>query len=106
MARGVTMLDPSRTYIDATVRLAPDVTLFPGSVLQGATVVGERAEIGPDTQLVDCIVGPDAVVNHTVGHQAEVGAGAMVGPFAALEPGSHVPPGARTGPFYTAPGDA
>jgi bifunctional UDP-N-acetylglucosamine pyrophosphorylase/glucosamine-1-phosphate N-acetyltransferase len=106
MARGVTMLDPSRTYIDATVRLAPDVTLFPGSVLQGATVVGERAEIGPDAQLVDCIVGPDAVVNHTVGHQAEVGAGAIVGPFAALEPGSRVPPGARTGPFYTAPGDA
>ena len=35
---GVTMLDPERTYIDATVKLASDVTLFPGTLLQGATV--------------------------------------------------------------------
>src|SRR5262249_42127891 len=32
---GVTMLDPATTYVDTTVRLAPDVTLFPGTLLQG-----------------------------------------------------------------------
>ena len=42
LRQGVTMLDPERTYVDATVRLAADVTLFPGTILQGATVVGER----------------------------------------------------------------
>jgi bifunctional UDP-N-acetylglucosamine pyrophosphorylase/glucosamine-1-phosphate N-acetyltransferase len=98
---GVTMLDPERTYLDTTVRLAPDVTLFPGVILQGATVVGERAEIGPDTRLVDCTVGADAVVASTAGVDAEVGAGARVGPFAALEAGSSIAPGAVTGPFYT-----
>jgi bifunctional UDP-N-acetylglucosamine pyrophosphorylase/glucosamine-1-phosphate N-acetyltransferase len=105
MQRGVTMLDPERTYVDAAVRLAPDVTLFPGTLLQGATVIGERAEIGPDTRLVDCVVGPDAVVEQTVGRHAEVGAGAVVGPFASLAPGAHIAPGTRTGPFYTATGD-
>ncbi len=102
---GVTMLDPERTYIDATVRVGTDVTLFPGTVLQGTTVVGDRCEIGPDTRLVDCIVGSDAVVEQTVGRHAEVGEGATVGPFAVLQPGAHVAPGARTGPFYTAAGD-
>ena len=105
MELGVTMLDPDRTYVDAAVRLAPDVTLFPGTMLQGSTVVGERAEIGPDTRLVDCIVGDDAVVEQTVARHAEIGSGARVGPFAVLEPGAHIPPGARTGPFYTATGD-
>ena len=99
---GVTMVDPERTYIDSTVRLAPDVTIFPGTLLQGATIVGEGAELGPDTRLVDCSVGAGAVVERTVGRHADVGAGAVVGPYAVLEPGAHIAPGARTGSFYTA----
>ncbi|MBA2624766.1 MAG: bifunctional N-acetylglucosamine-1-phosphate uridyltransferase/glucosamine-1-phosphate acetyltransferase, partial [Acidimicrobiia bacterium] len=98
---GVTMLDPLRTYLDTTVRLAADVTLFPGTILQGSTVVGERAEIGPDTRLVDCTVGADAVVASTSADDAEVGAGARVGPYASLEPGSSIAPGVVTGPFYS-----
>ena len=102
MRFGVTMLDPERTYIDASVRLAVDVTLFPGTMLQGHTVVGPGAQIGPDTRLVDCAVGEGAVVEQTVGRDAEIGADAVVGPFASLPPGTVVPPGARTGAFYTA----
>jgi bifunctional UDP-N-acetylglucosamine pyrophosphorylase/glucosamine-1-phosphate N-acetyltransferase len=98
------MVDPDRTYIDATVQLAPDVTIFPGTLLQGDTVVGEGAELGPDTHLVDCVIGARASVRQTVGRHADVGEGADVGPFAVLEPGSHVSPGSRTGPFYTAKG--
>src|SRR5918992_892415 len=101
LRQGVTMLDHDRTYLDTTVRLAPDLTRFPGVILQGTTVVGERAEVGPDTRLVDCTVGADAVVASTTGVDAEVGAGARVGPFAVLEPGSSIVPGAVTGPFYT-----
>jgi bifunctional UDP-N-acetylglucosamine pyrophosphorylase/glucosamine-1-phosphate N-acetyltransferase len=102
MRAGVTMVDPERTYIDNPVRLSPDVTIFPGTLLQGETVVGEGAELGPDTRLVDCTVGSGAIVERTVGRHADVGAGAIVGPYAVLEPGAHIEPGARTGSFYTA----
>jgi bifunctional UDP-N-acetylglucosamine pyrophosphorylase / glucosamine-1-phosphate N-acetyltransferase len=100
MLQGVTMLDPERTYLDATVTLAKDVTLFPGTVLQGRTVVEEGAEIGPDTRLVDCVVRAGAVVEQTVGRLAEIGEQATVGPFASLAPGSRVAPGTVTGPFF------
>ncbi|HEX2381756.1 MAG TPA: sugar phosphate nucleotidyltransferase [Acidimicrobiales bacterium] len=99
---GVTMLDPERTYIDTTVKLASDVTLFPGTLLQGDTVIGEGAEIGPNTRLVDCTVGARSIIEETVGRHADIGAGAVVGPYAVLEPGAHVLPGTRTGSFYTA----
>ena len=99
---GVTMVDPERTYIDATVTLAPDVTLFPGTILQGQCVVGAGCELGPNTRLVDCVVGEGSVVEASSGRDAEVGAGAHVGPYAVLEPGSAIPDGARTGSFYTA----
>jgi bifunctional UDP-N-acetylglucosamine pyrophosphorylase/glucosamine-1-phosphate N-acetyltransferase len=100
---GVTFVDPDTTYVDTTVRLASDVTLFPGVVLQGSTAIGEGTEVGPGTHLVDCNVGARVVLSATVGVDAEVGDGAIVGPFAALAPGAVVPPGARTGPHYAAP---
>jgi len=100
--RGVTMVDPDRTYIDATVELGTDVTLFPGTMLQGRCAIGSGAELGPNTRLVDCVVGGGAVIEQTIGNDAEVGPDAHVGPFAVLEPGSVVAPGDRTGPFYTA----
>ena len=102
LQRGVTMLDPARTYIDATVDLGTDVTLFPGTMLQGTTVVAAGAQLGPDCRLVDCVVAEGAVVEHTVGRQAEIGADARVGPFASLAPGSRIEPGTVTGPFYSA----
>jgi len=99
---GVTMLDPRQTFIDVTVRIGRDVTLYPGTMLQGSTVVGDECEVGPDTRLVDCSVGDGATVAHTVGTDAEVGQGAVVGPYAHLPAGSSVPEAATTGAFYTA----
>jgi bifunctional UDP-N-acetylglucosamine pyrophosphorylase / glucosamine-1-phosphate N-acetyltransferase len=100
MRRGVTMLDPERTYVDATVDLAPDVTLFPGTLLQGKTTIAAGSEIGPNTHLVDCTVGPRATVTYTVGRSAVIGADAVVGPFATLLPGSRVAQGAHPGPSF------
>lgn len=102
MRRGVTMVDPDRTYIDATVELATDVTIFPGTMLQGRCVIGAGVELGPNTRLVDCVVGAGAIVEHSVGRESVIGDHAVVGPFAVLEPGSSIPADAEPGPFYTA----
>ena len=103
LLNGVTMLDPRQTFIDVTVTIGQDVTLYPGTILQGSTVVGDGCEIGPDTRLVDCAVGAGAIVEHAVGHDAEIGPSAIVGPYAHLPAGSHVAANATTGAFYTAP---
>jgi bifunctional UDP-N-acetylglucosamine pyrophosphorylase/glucosamine-1-phosphate N-acetyltransferase len=100
LAAGVTMLDPAQTFIDSTVQLAADVTLFPGTLLQGNTIVGSGSEIGPSTRLVDTIVGAGCIVENSVARSATIGDGAHIGPFSALEPGDSVAAGVRTGPFY------
>jgi bifunctional UDP-N-acetylglucosamine pyrophosphorylase/glucosamine-1-phosphate N-acetyltransferase len=102
LARGVTMVDPGATYIDTTVTLAADVTIFPGAILQGRTAIGQGVEIGPGCHLVDCTIGEHTTLQHTIGHHGEVGADCVVGPYAVLEAGSRIPSGTRTGPFYTA----
>lgn len=103
LLNGVTMLDPRQTFIDVTASIGRDVTLYPGTMLQGSTTIGDGCEIGPDARLIDCAVERDAVVTHTVGTDAEVGAGAEVGPYAHLPAGSSVTSETVTGAFYTAP---
>ncbi|WP_162942376.1 bifunctional N-acetylglucosamine-1-phosphate uridyltransferase/glucosamine-1-phosphate acetyltransferase [Desertimonas flava] len=88
LLNGVTMLDPRQTFIDVTVQLGRDVTLYPGVMLQGSTVVGNRCEIGPSTRLVDCRVGDDVRIQFSVGEQATIAPGTVVGPFAHLGPSS------------------
>jgi bifunctional UDP-N-acetylglucosamine pyrophosphorylase/glucosamine-1-phosphate N-acetyltransferase len=103
MLAGVTMFDPRQTFVDVTVELGRDVTLLPGTILQGATVVGNGCEIGPGTRLVDCTVGDDCHLEQVVARRAVIGDDCRVGPYAVLEPGATLPPGTATGAFYTAP---
>jgi bifunctional UDP-N-acetylglucosamine pyrophosphorylase/glucosamine-1-phosphate N-acetyltransferase len=105
LLNGVTMLDPRQTFIDVTVQLGRDVTIYPGAILQGHTVVGDGCELGPDIRLSECVVGPRCRVEHTVAEDAEIGAGAVVGPFAHLRPGTVVAEATVTGAFYTGHAD-
>ncbi len=105
MRRGVTMWDPERTYVDADVQLSPDVSLLPGVILRGECTVGEAAEIGPGSTLVDTQVGERAEVRNSICVGAVVGPGARVGPFATLGPGAEVGPGESVPPFTSLGGE-
>lgn len=99
MRDGVTVVDPATTWVDADVVLAPDVTILPGVQLQGATVVAEDAVIGPDCTLKDTEVGAGAKVVRTHAELAVIGAGASVGPFAYLRPGTVLGADGKIGTF-------
>ncbi|CAN5258416.1 bifunctional UDP-N-acetylglucosamine diphosphorylase/glucosamine-1-phosphate N-acetyltransferase GlmU [soil metagenome] len=96
---GVTVQDPATTWIDADVVLAEDVELLPGTQLKGATLVQSGATIGPDTTLVDCEIGAWATVKRTDATLAVIGAGASVGPFAYLRPGTYLGVEGKIGTF-------
>jgi bifunctional UDP-N-acetylglucosamine pyrophosphorylase/glucosamine-1-phosphate N-acetyltransferase len=99
MKNGVTVMDPATTWIEADVVLSEDVTLLPGTQLIGATYVAEDAIIGPDTTLKDCEIGVGARVIRTHGELAVIGAGATVGPFAYLRPGTELGANGKIGTF-------
>lgn len=90
MRAGVTIMDPTTTWIDADVRLEPDVTILPGVQLLGATVIAEDAVVGPDSTLKDVEIGRGARVIRTHGELAVIGEDAEVGPFSYLRPGTHL----------------
>lgn len=102
MKAGVTVMDPETTWIEADVVLEPDVTILPNCQLLGATLVREDAVIGPDSTLKDCEVGAGARVVRTHGELAVVGAGATVGPFSYLRPGTKLGADGKIGAFVEA----
>jgi bifunctional UDP-N-acetylglucosamine pyrophosphorylase/glucosamine-1-phosphate N-acetyltransferase len=93
MGAGVTIVDPATTWIDTGVSLGRDVEIGPGTQLEGRTEVAAGARVGPGSQLRDTTVGEGASVIQSVCREADIGAGAVVGPFAYLPPGSKVDAG-------------
>src|SRR5215208_709198 len=74
MRDGVTVRDPASTHIEASVEIGRDTVILPGSLLRGETRIGTDCVIGPSTDLQDTRVGDGALVEHSVGRGAEVGA--------------------------------
>ncbi len=96
---GVSVLDPSTTYIGPLVELAPDAVILPGTHLEGKTVVAGGAQVGPNSRLVDTRVDGGATVTYTVALGAHIGVGAMVGPFTYLRPGAVLQPRSKAGAY-------
>jgi bifunctional UDP-N-acetylglucosamine pyrophosphorylase/glucosamine-1-phosphate N-acetyltransferase len=99
MESGVTIVDPSSTFIDASVEIASDATILPFTFLEGATTIGAGAEVGPQTRIIDSEIGPGATVTFAVVRDSIVGESASVGPFASLRPGTRLEKGAKVGTF-------
>jgi bifunctional UDP-N-acetylglucosamine pyrophosphorylase/glucosamine-1-phosphate N-acetyltransferase len=94
MDHGVTMIDPSQTYVDAGVRVGPDTTILPGTTLEGDTRIGQGCTIGPGCRIEDSTIADEVTVELSVVRGARIGPRSTVGPYAHIRPGTVL--GART----------
>ena len=99
MVAGVTMIDPSQTYVDASVELASDVTLEPNVILRGGTRVGEGTRIGAGSQIIDTVVGRNCLIWASILECSEVEDEVQIGPFSHLRPKSSIGRNAKLGNF-------
>ena len=99
MAKGVTITDPTQTYIDPTVKVGPDTVIHAPAYLEGTTVIGEGCEIGPGARITNSRIDDGARVIFSVLDDAKVGQNATVGPYAYLRPGARLAKNAKVGSF-------
>jgi bifunctional UDP-N-acetylglucosamine pyrophosphorylase/glucosamine-1-phosphate N-acetyltransferase len=99
MREGVTIIDPTTTWIDATAKLSPDVTVHPGSAILGLTTVATGAVIGPRTTLTDCVVKEGAAILESIATDSVIGEAAIVGPYTYLRSGTVLGDSAKAGAF-------
>jgi bifunctional UDP-N-acetylglucosamine pyrophosphorylase/glucosamine-1-phosphate N-acetyltransferase len=99
MLGGVTIADPTTTWIEADVEIAPDVTIEPGTSLRGHTQVGSDSVVGPNTTLIGTTLGRGVTAPHSYLVECEVLDGCAIGPFAYIRPQTVLREGAKAGAF-------
>ncbi|RJX36778.1 bifunctional UDP-N-acetylglucosamine diphosphorylase/glucosamine-1-phosphate N-acetyltransferase GlmU [Paenibacillus pinisoli] len=99
LLNGVTIIDPANTYIEASVQIGSDTVIYPGTVLRGATVIGEDCVIGPAAEVVDTVIQNGACIKYSTAAESVIGEESSVGPYANLRPGSKLGRGCKVGDF-------
>ncbi len=99
MLSGVTVVDPTSTYIDVNVEIGEDTVILPNTILEGNTAIGEDCIIGPNSRITNCNIGNNVEVANSVAIDSSIGDETHVGPFAYLRPGSVVGSKVKIGDF-------
>ena len=99
MRRGVTIVDPASTFIDAEVEIGQDARLEPWTILSGATVIASEAVIGPQAQVHGSSIGARTIVWASVVESSTVAEDVQVGPYSHIRPGCVIGPRCRIGNF-------
>ncbi|WP_297199966.1 bifunctional UDP-N-acetylglucosamine diphosphorylase/glucosamine-1-phosphate N-acetyltransferase GlmU [Thermanaeromonas sp.] len=99
MRKGVTIVDPATTFVDAGVEVGRDTILLPFTFLEGKTTIGSRCTVGPQTTVRDSSIGEETCVSYSVVLGSAVGARCQIGPFAYLRPGTVLADRVKVGDF-------
>src|SRR5215216_4976988 len=99
MLNGVSMIDPTSTYIETDVKIGKDTTILPNTYLHGQTRIGERNVIGPNTIIRNSSIGNDCKILVSVLEGAMIEDDVDMGPFARLRKGAHLKSHVHMGNF-------
>lgn len=98
--KGVQFMDPTSTWVEASVTLDEDVIIYPGVMLSGQTVISRGVVLRNNVLLKNVQVGEGAVIKAgTVAEDSLIGPGAQIGPYAHFRPGSSVGKNSKIGNF-------
>lgn len=100
MKSGVTLMDPSATYISPDVRIGRDTVIYPGTHVYGHTHIGRNSTIGPHVWIEDSKIGSRVTIKASCYiTNAVISDEVTVGPFAHLRPGAEIQRRAKIGNF-------
>ena len=96
---GVRVLDPAAVYIDPRAEIGAGTVVLPGTIIRGATRIGERCTIGPNAVVNACTLGEGVEVNASQINESTFGDGCDVGPYAHVRPNCTVGAKCHIGAF-------
>lgn len=99
MESGVTIIDPATTFIGKNVKIGRDTVVYPFTLIEGKTEIGEDGVIGPRSRIVDSVVGNRVVIDSSVVLDSCLADDVTVGPFSYLRPETRLQAGVKIGDF-------
>ncbi|MCD6363671.1 MAG: bifunctional UDP-N-acetylglucosamine diphosphorylase/glucosamine-1-phosphate N-acetyltransferase GlmU [Synergistetes bacterium] len=100
LEEGVTIKDPSTTYIHPEVQVGKDTIIYPMTFIEGRTKIGKGCKIGPNVRILDSEIEDEVIIRENVVIEgSKISRGCEVGPFAYLRPETVMDEGAYVGKF-------
>jgi len=97
---GVTIFYPHTCVIDSDVEVGADTVIEPFVQLLGKTKIGADCRVRSYSVIGNSVIGDGVTVRPgTLMEDSRIGAGAVLGPYSHLRPGSEVGEGAHVGNF-------
>ena len=99
MEAGVSIVDPTSTYIEPDILVGPDTVIWPNTYLQGKTNIGAACVIGPNSIIRDSKIGNQCEILYSVVESAVLEDQVDVGPYGHLRKGAHLAEGVHMGNY-------
>ncbi len=99
MADGVTIIDPTTTWIDSDSEIESGVEIWPGSFIHGKSLIKSGAIIGPRAVIKNSLIESGAKVRESEVNDSEVGENANVGPYSYLRAGTKLAANGKIGAY-------
>lgn len=100
MDAGVTIYKPETCTIDADVAVGPDTVIEPFVQLLGKTKIGSDCRIRSGSVIENSTIADNVLIRQgCIISESQVEAGALIGPYSHLRPGSEIGPQAHVGNF-------
>jgi bifunctional UDP-N-acetylglucosamine pyrophosphorylase / glucosamine-1-phosphate N-acetyltransferase len=100
MESGVTILDPASTYIEDTVTIGPDTTIYPHVTIEGQSTIGTECVLGVGSHVsASRLADRVTLLPYCVIRESAIEEAATLGPFCHLRPLAHVGAKAKVGNF-------
>lgn len=97
---GVTIIDPSTTFIDEEVEIENDVTIYPFTHLKAKTKIKSGTTINESCKIKNSTIGQNVeIFANTIIKGSRIEKNSCIGPFAYLRPGSIVEKDCKVGDF-------
>lgn len=99
LLNGVTIVDPSNTYIGRDVVIGQDTIIEPGCIIKGKTVIGSHCHIGPYCEFTNMEIKDNVEIKFSVLSDSIIENGVDIGPYARLRTNCHIHENAHLGNF-------
>lgn len=90
MDNGVTLIDPDNTYISLDVSIGKDTIIYPGTNIQGETIIGENCIIGPNSTIISSNIGNNTIIESSKVDRASIGSNCKIGPFTYVTKNTYI----------------
>ncbi|MDD3841865.1 MAG: bifunctional UDP-N-acetylglucosamine diphosphorylase/glucosamine-1-phosphate N-acetyltransferase GlmU [Candidatus Izemoplasmatales bacterium] len=99
MINGVAMINPETITIGHNVIIEENVVIHPNTYITGNSIIKKGAQIGPNTEIHDSMIGERVICRHSLVYNSIVHEDSTVGPFAHLRDGANIGAHNRIGNF-------